>query len=258
MTVRHDGLRVDWFGYATARIEGSDTVAYADPGRYGTLDGTWAEQYGGVPHPSGPAYDARDGDLVVVTHDHHYDSDGVRRVASEDATVLVYEAVSAERVNDGGRDVEPVENLPYDVRRVGYGDELELDGVGVEVVPAYNRADGPRADEDGNVTHPRGFGCGFVLDVDGTRCFWTGDSDAIDEHRGMDVSLFIPSIARSFTMDRHEAADLAGDLDPDLVVPIHYNTFPDLRADSEAFAADVARRSIPVALDEGWSTAAAD
>jgi L-ascorbate metabolism protein UlaG (beta-lactamase superfamily) len=37
---------------------------------------------------------------------------------------------------------------------------------------------------------------------------------------------------------------------PDLVVPIHYDTFDDLEANGEAFAGDVASRSIPVALDE--------
>jgi L-ascorbate metabolism protein UlaG (beta-lactamase superfamily) len=51
-------------------------------------------------------------------------------------------------------------------------------------------------------------------------------------------------------MDRHDAAGLAEDMDPDLVLPIHYNTFPDLEADSGAFAADVAKRSVPVVLDE--------
>jgi L-ascorbate metabolism protein UlaG (beta-lactamase superfamily) len=250
MTVRHDGLTLDWYGYATLRIEGADATVYTDPGRYGTLEGTWEEQYGGADHPSGEAYDAQDGDLVLVTHDHHYDSDGVRRVASDDATVLVYEAVDAERINDGGRDVEVPEELPYDVQRVAYGDELTVAGVDVEVVAAYNREDGPRADADGNVVHPYEFGCGFVATVDGTPCFWPGDSDAVEEHEGLDVSLFSPSIAQSFTMDRHEAADLAEDLDPDLVLPIHYNTFPDLESDSGAFAADVAKRSVPVVLDE--------
>jgi len=262
VTVRHDGLRIDWLGYATARIEGPEgTVVYTDPGRYGTLDGTWEQQYGDFSHPSGPAYDARDGDVVVVTHDHHYSDDGVRRVADEDATVLVYEEVSAEGVAaSSGRDVVEPEELPYDVERVGYGDELAIgvpaEGddarVDVEVVPAYNETDGPRADAAGNVPHPEGFGCGFVVAVDDTPCFWTGDSDAIDEQRDLDVSLFLPSIARNFTMNRHGAADLAERLDPDLVVPIHYNTFESLGADSAAFAADVAGRAIPVALDEDW------
>ncbi|MEY7851815.1 MBL fold metallo-hydrolase [Natrarchaeobius sp. A-rgal3] len=250
MTVTHDGLEISWLGYATARIEADDgTVVYTDPGRYGTLDGTWAEQYGDAPHPSGDAYDARDGDLVVVTHDHHYDSDGVERVASEDATVVVYEEVSAESVVDGGRDVVEPESLPYDVRRIGYGDELTVDGVGVRAVPAYNHPDGPNA-TDGEPLHPKGLGCGFVLTVDDVPCFWTGDSDVVEEHADLDVSLFLPSISQNYTMDRHGAADLAEDLEPDLVVPIHYNTFPNLEADSKAFAGDVASRGIPVVLDE--------
>ncbi|TKX82668.1 MBL fold metallo-hydrolase, partial [Halorubrum sp. SS5] len=44
-------------------------------------------------------------------------------------------------------------------------------------------------------------------------------------------------------------ADLAEAMGPDLVVPIHYDTFDLLEADGEAFAGDVASRSIPVALD---------
>jgi len=52
-------------------------------------------------------------------------------------------------------------------------------------------------------------------------------------------------------MDRHEAADLAERLDPDLVCPIHYDTQAFLAADSGAFAADVASRGVPVVLDEG-------
>jgi L-ascorbate metabolism protein UlaG (beta-lactamase superfamily) len=51
-------------------------------------------------------------------------------------------------------------------------------------------------------------------------------------------------------MDRHATADLAEALDPDLVLPIHYNTFEALQADSGAFAADVAGRGVPVVLDE--------
>jgi L-ascorbate metabolism protein UlaG (beta-lactamase superfamily) len=69
-------------------------------------------------------------------------------------------------------------------------------------------------------------------------------------HAELDVSLFCPSIASSYTMNRHEAAELAADLDPDLVLPIHYNTFDALEADSGAFAEDVAKRGVPVVLDE--------
>ncbi|GAB3665252.1 MBL fold metallo-hydrolase [Halopiger thermotolerans] len=252
MAITHDGLAVSWLGYATARIEAPDgTVIYTDPGRYGTLEGTWEDEYGEAPHPSGEPYDAQDGDLVVVTHDHHYDDDGVERVAAEDATVVVYESVSAERISAGGRDVVEPETLPYDVRRIGYGDQLAVRGVDVRAVPAYNHPDGPNA-RGGEPIHPEGLGCGFLLTVDGVSCFWTGDSDVIDAHDDLagDVSLFMPSIAQNYTMDRHGAADLAETLEPELVLPIHYNTFPELEADSRAFAGDVASRGIPVVLDE--------
>lgn len=254
MTVRHEGVELRWLGYATARLEAPDgTVVYTDPGRYGTLDGTWAERYGGADHPNGAAYDARDGDVVLVTHDHHYDDDGVRRVAGEDATVVVYESVDTEAIADhSGRDVAAPEDLPYDVERVAYGDTVSAAGVSVTAVPAYNHEDGPRAGPDGEVAHPRGFGCGFRFVVGGLPTLWTGDSDVVPEQEDLDVSLLLPSIARSFTMNRHDAAGLAETLEPNLVVPIHYNTFPDLRADSSAFAADVAKRAVPVALDEGW------
>jgi len=260
VTVRIDGLRLDWLGYATARIEGPDgTVVYTDPGRYGTLDGTWASEYGGEPlnlddaHPSGPAYDANDGDVVVVTHDHHYSDDGIERVASDDATIVVFEAVSAEGVAaNSGRDVVEPEELPYEVERVAYGDGLEIAGVDIEAVPAYNLPDGPDADPEVDVLHPYDFGCGYLLTIGDQSCLWTGDSDVVPEQEALDVDVFLPSIAKSYTMDRREAAAMAEQLDPDLVLPIHYNTFEALGSDSAAFASDVAKRSVAVALDEGW------
>jgi L-ascorbate metabolism protein UlaG (beta-lactamase superfamily) len=239
MTVRHDTLTVDWLGYATARLESTaGTVVYTDPGRYGVLD----SQY------------PKDGHLIVVTHNHHYDSDGIKRVARQDATVVVSEAVDADEID---RDVTPVDELPYQTIRCGHNDHLTVDiatdagsrTVDIWTLPAYNRPDGPCADADGNVPHPQGIGCGFRLAIEGTTVFWPGDTDALDGFAELDVSLFLANIGGSVVMDRHAAADLAEQMDPDLVVPIHYDTFDLLAADDEAFAADVASRSVPVALD---------
>lgn len=249
MTVRHDGLLVSWLGYATVRVETPDgVVAYLDPGRYGTLTGEWTPLSGEPSgHPPSRDYDARDGDLVCVTHDHHYDPDGVERVAREDATVVVYDGVDADRID---RDVAPVADLPYDVRRVDDEAHLPLDGVDVRSVPAHNVPDGPHSRPDGSVSHPPGFGCGFRLALGGTSVFWPGDTDALPAHESVETSLFVANIAGSVVMDRHEAAALAEAIDPDLVLPVHYNTIDLLRSDSGAFAADVASRGVPVVLDE--------
>jgi len=237
MPVDHDGLTVSWHGYATLRIEGPDAVVYLDPGRYGVLDG----------------YEPRDGDLVCVTHDHHYDPDGIRRVAADDATLVVFEGVNSHRID---RDVERVTTLPYETRRVDDEADIAVGDVVVRTVPAYNRPDGPHTTPDGDPYHPEGFGCGFHLTLPGNdthedvRVLWPGDTDVLEGHAELDVSLFCPPIGGSFTMDRHEAADLAEAMAPDLVVPIHYDTFDALETDSSAFAADVASRGVPVVLDE--------
>jgi len=231
MTIKHDGLQVTWFGYATLRIQGKDATVYFDPGRYGVLD----------------EFEPRDGDIICVTHDHHYDSTGIEGVAAEDATVLVYEGVDPSRI---ARDVSPVEDLPFAVRVVGERESLAVDGVEIETRPAYNHPDGPHLRADGSPVHPEGFGVGFRVVVDGVSAFWPGDTDTLDFHERMDVSLFAPPIGGSFTMDRHSAAALAAAMDPDLVFPIHYDTFEAVETDAEAFAAEVAGRGVPVVLDE--------
>jgi L-ascorbate metabolism protein UlaG (beta-lactamase superfamily) len=247
---RHDGLTCRWLGYATARVSDGETTVYTDPGRYDVLTGAWdpPTEAAAAAHPVGPPYDAHDGDVVLVTHDHHYDPDGIERVANVDATIVAYEAVDAERA---GRPPAP-EALPYEVVRVGEGETIEVSGVEVTAVPAYNHSDGPHVRASSEPVHPRGFGVGYRFVLGGVPVFWTGDSDHVREQDGLDVSLFLPTICGDVAMDEAAAADLAETLNPDLVSPIHYNTLDFLLADSGAFASDVAKRGVPVVLDEGW------
>jgi L-ascorbate metabolism protein UlaG (beta-lactamase superfamily) len=253
MTIRHDTLTARWLGYATARLSSPGTTVYTDPGRYGVLTGEWQPPTGvDTRHPAGPPYEARDGDVVLVTHDHHYDPDGIRRVAAPDATLVVYEGVDAERA---GRPPSPevlAETEGYDLIRIGERERIEAAGVAVRSLPAYNDPEGPHANPDGSVTHPEGFGVGYRFEIDGVSVLWSGDSDVLPLHRGLDVSLLLANISGAVCLNREEAAGLAEALDPDLTLPIHYDTQAFLEADSEAFAADVAGRGVPVVLDEGW------
>jgi L-ascorbate metabolism protein UlaG (beta-lactamase superfamily) len=248
MTVNADDLAIEWLGYATVRLETPAATIYLDPGRYGVLNGDWTadSDAAAAAHPEPRDDRPRDGDLVCVTHVHHYDPDGIERVASDDATVLIFDGLD---VHDTDRtDVRPTD-LPFDVRRVG----MEAEGIAADVpfwtVPAYNDPDGPHTRSDGSPVHPRGFGCGFLLALDDRRVFWPGDTDVIEGHDELDVDVFLPPIGGSFTMDRHGAAGLAADLRPDLVLPIHYTPFEALEADDRAFAADVAASGVPVVLD---------
>ena len=256
MTVRHDDLQVTWYGYATTRIEtDGGFVAYLDPGRYGVLTGEWTPVGGGNPkeaaHPRATDFRPEDADLVCVTHNHHYDSDGIRRVANEGTTVVVYEGVDPAGI---GRDVDPIDDLPGEIVRIGEEAHFAIDGPdgGADVwsVPAYNEEDGPRADAVGDVPHPKGLGVGYRLALGGSSVFWPGDSDALDAFAELSVSLFLANIAGTVVSTAEESAALAERMDPGLVLPVHYNTIEVLEADSGTFAADVAKRGVPVVLDE--------
>ncbi|MFB6096398.1 MAG: MBL fold metallo-hydrolase [Haloferacaceae archaeon] len=232
MPIRHDGLTVEWLGYATVRLEAPDgTVVYLDPGRYGVLED----------------YYARDGDVVCVTHDHHYDSDAIEQVADADASLVVYGGVDADRID---RDVVAPEDLPYDVVRIGEEDRVSVAGADVWSIPAYNDPEGPHVRAPGEPYHPKGFGVGYLLALGGRTIFWPGDSDALPGFEQLEVSLYLANIGGTFATDRHEAADLAETLNPDLVLPVHYGAFDRIATDSGAFAADVAKRGVPVVLDE--------
>lgn len=246
MTVQTGPLELDWLGYATLRIAGPETVVYVDPGRYGVLTGDWSPDPDLGAHPPAQEYDAQDGDVVFVTHLHHYDPDGIERVAGPDATVVLFEGID---VDETDRSIRPPADLPHTTRVVDDATEGVVDGVPFFTVPAYNESDGPRAGPDGTVAHPPGFGCGYLITVADRQIFWPGDSDALPGHGDLTVDVFVPPISGAVTMDEAEAAELAGVLRPDLTLPIHYNTFDLLGADAGAFIEAVASEGVPVALD---------
>jgi L-ascorbate metabolism protein UlaG (beta-lactamase superfamily) len=249
MTVTHGDLTIDWYGYATVRLGTPEQTIYLDPGRYGVLTGEWDadSETAADHHPAAVDRRPEDADAVFLSHVHHYDPDGIDRVSGPETTVVAADGINA---RNSSRDLPRLSELPQSVRRV----EQEAEGVVADVpfwtVPAYNEPDGPHSRIDGTPFHPEGRGVGFLLSVAGYRVFWPGDSDALEGHEELAVDVFLPPIGGSFTMDRREAALLAANMNPDLVVPIHYNTFDALETDSTAFATDVSERSIPVALDE--------
>lgn len=252
MAVEYADLTIDWLGYATVRIEGDGgPIVYFDPGRYGVLDGTWTPDRPDVVHPMSDAIAPQDGDLVCVSHAHHYDADGIERVAAPDATVAVCSAIDPASIDRPGAESSTagIETLPGEVRTVDAHEELAVDGATVRTIPAYNESDGPHVRAAGDPYHRKGEGLGFLLSIGGIDVLVPGDTDVLPGHRALDVEVFLPPIGGTFTMDRKEATDLAELLDPRLVVPTHYNTFGAIETDDRAFAADVASRSIPVALD---------
>ena len=228
--IEHDGVALSWLGHATVRVASGGTTVYIDPGRYGVLDD----------------YDGADGDVVCVTHGHHYDADGIRAVARPDATVVAFDGINTHRID---RDVERFADLPYEVRSVDSESDIAVGDAIVRTTAAYNDPDGLHVRANGDPYHPKGRGCGFHVTIEGVSVYCPGDTDVLEGHEHLAVDVFCPPIGGTCTMDRHEAAGLAVALDPGLIIPIHYDTVDAIDADAETFAADLAERGVEVRLD---------
>lgn len=220
MSVQHGDLTFERLGHASVRIEtGDGLIVYVDP---------WSDVLEDEP---------RDGDVVFVTHDDfdHYDPEAIEAVASADADIVAYEAVDTA-------------DLDREVTSLAYDDSLTVRGIAVEAVPAYNRADGEHVDEDGEPFHAESEVVGLLLGFDGSTVYFTSDTDFLPAHNHVRATVFIPPIGGHFTMDRHEAASFAESVEPELVLPVHYDTFDAIETDAEGFAEDVESRGIAVEL----------
>lgn len=220
MSVTYDELRFERPGHATVRIETEDrTVVYIDP---------WSDALNGSPG---------DADVIFVTHDDpdHYDPDGIEAVAGPDVTVAAYDAIDTD-------DLEfAVSSLPLNGTRT-------VAGIEVETVPSYNEPEGDHVNNLGRPFHARGEVIGLVLTVDGTTVFYPSDTDALPAHESVSAAVLIPPIGGNYTMDRHQAADLARGVGPDLVLPVHYDTFDAIETDADAFVEEVEADGIDAEL----------
>ncbi|SDK22060.1 MBL fold metallo-hydrolase [Natronorubrum texcoconense] len=220
MSTTYEGLTFERIGHASKRLEtGDGRIIYIDP---------WSEVVDDEPG---------DGDVVFVTHDDfdHYDPEAIEAVAGDDATIAVFEAVDTS-------------DLSYDVVDLPHEGDLTVDGIEVRTVPAYNDPDGEHVDEDGSPFHAEGEVIGLLLTLEGTTIFFPSDTDFLDHHGSITADVFVPPIGGHFTMDRHEAADFARSVEPELVLPEHYDTFEPIETDAEAFAEELESDDIRVEL----------
>ena len=80
---------------------------------------------------------------------------------------------------------------------------------------------------------------GFILQAEGKTIYHAGDTSNFGDMalfgEAFDIDIAFLPIGDNFTMGPHEAASAAKRLRAKQVVPIHYNTFPVIKQDPEAF-----------------------
>jgi L-ascorbate metabolism protein UlaG (beta-lactamase superfamily) len=203
MPLDNVGQRLKWLGHAGFVFRLSGKTVYLDPYRIG----------GEAP----PA------DVVLVTHDHydHFSPDDLGRIAGE-RTTIVAPATVTEQIK--GRAVS-----------ISAGETVEVDGIEVEAVAAYNTN---KQNSEGRPFHPReAGGVGYVITGEGMRIYHAGDTDVIpemDQATGVDVALL--PVSGTYVMTAVEAVEAARRIQPKLAIPMHWGTIVGSQEDAEQFA----------------------
>ena len=115
------------------------------------------------------------------------------------------------------------------------GGTHEFDWGTAKLVPAWHTS----TTDNGTVSTP----AGLLINFKDTLVYHLGDTclfsdlQLVGKRRQVDVALM--PIGGHFTMDRIDAVDAADFVGAKVVIPCHYNTFPLIETDAQAFKADV-------------------
>jgi L-ascorbate metabolism protein UlaG (beta-lactamase superfamily) len=164
-------------------------------------------------------------DLIMLTHGHgDHLGDTVQIAKRTGAPVVAIVEVANELAGEG-----------LDVVDLNLGGTHEFDGGWVRMVPAWHTGLTP----NGTPHTP----AGLVINLGGKTVYHLGDtalfSDLALPHKRSPLDLALVPIGGHYTMDRHDAVEAARLVGASRIVPVHYDTFPPIETDAEAFKQDV-------------------
>lgn len=186
--------KIHWLGHDGFRIDASKVI-YIDPYQMKST----------IP-----------ADIILVSHDHfdHCSPDDITKIQKKN-TAIITDKVSAGK-------------LTGDVRVVKPGDRVSIEGIEVEIVPAYNT---------NKQFHPKSAGMlGFILTVDGRRIYHAGDTDFIPEMKNIRADIALLPVSGTYVMTADEAMQAALAIHPKVAIPMHYGAIVGAESDARHFA----------------------
>src|SRR3954462_12872878 len=219
---------VRFLGHAAFHISGAGADVLVDPFLTGN------------PKAAATA-DEAPGDVILLTHGHGDLLGDTVAIAKRTGAHVVAIVELADELSNAG-----VEN----VSDPNYGGTIQFDWGWVKLVPAWHTAVSP----SGTPHMPAGLlihiGDRLIYHLGDTALF--GDLKLIAQ-RGDRVELALVPIGGHYTMDRYDAVTAVELISPFQTIPIHYNTFPVIGTDAQAFKSDVQNAGFPevLVLDPG-------
>jgi L-ascorbate metabolism protein UlaG (beta-lactamase superfamily) len=205
-------MDIRFLGHAAFELSDGDTKVLIDP----FLSGNPKAAVGA---------DELEATTVLLTHGHvDHIGDTVPIAKRTGAPVVAIVELAGEIGSEG-----------VDVFDPNLGGTVEFDWGWVRLVPAWHTSTTPK----GTVNTP----AGLVVNFGGKTIYHLGDtalfSDLALVPRRDDIDVALMCIGGHYTMDRHDAAIAADLVKAQTVIPCHYNTFPPIETDAEAFKSDV-------------------
>jgi L-ascorbate metabolism protein UlaG (beta-lactamase superfamily) len=207
-------MDIQYLGHSAFRLSDGDVNVLIDPFLTGN------------PKAAASA-DEVEADFILLTHGHsdHY-GDTVAISKRTGAPVVAIVELAGELSEQG------VEQT-YDPN---LGGTVKFDWGWVKLVPAWHTSTTP----NGLVNTP----AGLLVNIGGKLVYHLGDTCLFSDlqlisRRGDHVDVALVPIGGHYTMDRIDAVTAVEFVNPTTVIPCHYDTFPPIETDAEAFKTDV-------------------
>jgi len=153
-------------------------------------------------------------DVIFISHNHsdHCSPEDIEKVIKSDTLIVATENCKA-----------LLEKFRQDKQFVKAGDKFEYKNVKVSTIPAYNL---DKFRSPGQLFHAKSDGgVGYVVNLDDINLFFAGDTDNIPELAELgDIDIAFLPISGTYVMTVKEAVEAIGQLQPKIVVPMHYGT----------------------------------
>ena len=199
-----NGVSFHWLGHDGFRIMSGGKTIYIDP-----------YQLSKVQH------NKNDADIVFISHNHfdHLSMDDLKHIVGKKTSIVAAkECIEQLKAADAA-----------EMKGVAPGDSLTVQGLPVEVVPAYNTNKKFHPKEDGKV--------GFVFTANGIRIYHTGDTDDIPEMITAKPDVALVPVSGTYVMTAEEAARAVNEkIKPKkLAIPMHYGSIVGSEKDAKKF-----------------------
>ncbi len=202
--LEYNGVEIKWHGHDTVTLTKGNIIICFDPYQ---LDKKFHA------------------DIVLISHNHfdHLSIADLQQIADEQ-TVIVAAKECLEQIK------LPCKKLIG----VAPNEKIDIDGFKINAIRAYN-IDKINPDTK-KPFHPKEDNkVGYIITVNNTKFYHTGDSDLIPEMADIKPDVLFVPVSGTYVMTPVEAAGAVKEIKPKLAIPIHYGSIVGSENDAKAF-----------------------